>query len=50
MERYVDVSNGTVLGLWPLGRSIVIVGATLVAIFVLMEPGVRQAFGVGSTR
>ncbi|MEM6573237.1 MAG: hypothetical protein AAF736_03125, partial [Pseudomonadota bacterium] len=38
----MDVSNGTVFGLWPLGRSIIIVGATLVAIFVLMEPEASQ--------
>ncbi|MEM9529345.1 MAG: LytTR family DNA-binding domain-containing protein [Pseudomonadota bacterium] len=45
MNQPVDVSNGTVFGLWPLGRSIVIVGATLVAIFVLMEPEASQGLG-----
>ncbi|MEM9313321.1 MAG: LytTR family transcriptional regulator DNA-binding domain-containing protein [Pseudomonadota bacterium] len=45
MNRQVDVSNGTVFGLWPLGRSIVIVGAMLVAIFVLMEPEASQGLG-----
>ena len=45
MNRHVDVSNGTIFGLWPLGRSIFVVGATLVAIFVFMEPEASQGLG-----
>ncbi len=46
MNRNSVVSNGTVFGLWPLGRSIVVVGAVLVAIFVLMEPEASQGLGL----
>ena len=45
MNRNSVVSNGTVFGLWPLGRSIVVIGAVLVAIFVLMEPEASQGLG-----
>ncbi len=45
MNHPVDVSNGTVFGIWPLGRSIFVVGAILVAIFVLMEPEASQGLG-----
>ncbi len=45
MNYHVDVSNGTVFGIWPLGRSIFVVGATLVAIFVFMEP--EASLGLG---
>ncbi|MEM8683067.1 MAG: LytTR family DNA-binding domain-containing protein [Pseudomonadota bacterium] len=45
MNNHADVSNGTVFGLWPLGRSIVVVGITLVAIFVIMEPEASQGLG-----
>lgn len=45
MNHPVDVSNGTVFGIWPLGRSIFVVGAMLVAIFVLMEPEASQGLG-----
>ena len=46
MNRNTVVSNGTVFGLWPLGRSMVIVGVFLVAIFVLMEPEASQGLGL----
>ncbi|MEL7449019.1 MAG: LytTR family DNA-binding domain-containing protein [Pseudomonadota bacterium] len=46
MNAQANVSNGTVFGLWPLGRSIVIVGGILVAIFVLMEPEASQGLGL----
>lgn len=45
MNRNTVVSNGTVFGLWPLGRSLVYVGAVLVAIFVVMEP--ESSHGLG---
>lgn len=46
MDRNMVVSNGTVFGLWPLGRSIVFVGVLLVAIFVIMEPEASQGLGL----
>ena len=46
MNRNTVVSNGTVFGLWPLGRSIVVIGAVLVLIFVLMEPEASQGLGL----
>ena len=45
MNRSTVVSNGTIFGLWPLGRSLVYVGALLVAIFVLMEPELSHGLG-----
>ena len=45
MNRNTVVSNGTVFGLWPLGRSIVVIGAVLVTIFVIMEPEASQGLG-----
>ena len=46
MNRNAVVSNGTVFGLWPLGRSMAVVGAFLVAIFVIMEPEASQGLGL----
>ncbi len=46
MNRNTVVSNGTVFGLWPLGRSIVFVGVVLVAIFVIMEPEASHGLGI----
>ena len=46
MNRNTVVSNGTIFGLWPLGRSMAIVGVFLVAIFVLMEPEASQGLGL----
>ena len=45
MNRNSVVSNATVFGLWPLGRSMVVVGAVLIAIFVLMEPEASRGLG-----
>ena len=45
MTRNWAISNGTVLGLWPLGRSLIYVGAALVAVFVVMEP--ESSHGLG---
>lgn len=46
MNRNAIVSNGTMFGIWPLGRSIFIVGVLLVAIFVMMEPEASQGLGL----
>ena len=45
MNRNTVVSNATVFGLWPLGRSMVVVGAVLIVIFVLMEPEASRGLG-----
>ena len=45
MNRNAVVSNGTIFGLWPLGRSMLVVGIALVGIFVLMEPEASQGLG-----
>ncbi|MEM1261986.1 MAG: LytTR family DNA-binding domain-containing protein [Pseudomonadota bacterium] len=45
MNPINGVSNGTIFGLWPLGRSLVLVGTALVAIFVIMEPEASQGLG-----
>ena len=45
MNRNTVVSNGTIFGLWPLGRSMAIIGVFLVAIFVIMEP--EASLGLG---
>ena len=47
MNRNAIVSNGTVFGLWPLGRSLAVVGVFLVAIFVIMEPEASLGLGLG---
>ena len=46
MNRNTVVSNGTVFGLWPLGRSMVAVGALLIVVFVLMEPEASRGLGL----
>ncbi|MDJ0701383.1 MAG: LytTR family DNA-binding domain-containing protein [Woeseiaceae bacterium] len=46
MNRSTVVSNGTVFGLWPLGRSMAVVGALLIVIFVLMEPEASRGLGL----
>ncbi len=46
MERNIVVSNGTIFGLWPLGRSMPFIGVILVAIFVLMEPEASAGLGL----
>lgn len=46
MNRISVVSNGTVFGLWPLGRSMVVVGALLIVIFVMMEPEASRGLGL----
>ncbi len=46
MNRNTVVSNGTIFGLWPLGRSIAFVGIFLVGIFVIMEPEASQGLGL----
>ena len=45
MNQSRVVSNGTIFGLWPLGRSLLVVGAALVAIFVIIEPESSQGLG-----
>ncbi|MEM8984914.1 MAG: LytTR family DNA-binding domain-containing protein [Pseudomonadota bacterium] len=45
MNQNNGVSNGTIFGLWSLGRSLVLVGTALVAIFVIMEPEASQGLG-----
>ncbi|MDJ0749479.1 MAG: LytTR family DNA-binding domain-containing protein [Woeseiaceae bacterium] len=46
VNRNKVVSNGTVFGLWPLGRSMVVVGALLIVIFVIMEPQASRGLGL----
>ncbi len=46
MNRNTVVSNGTVFGLWPLGRSMAVVGALLIVIFVIMEPEASRGLGL----
>ena len=46
MNRNTVVSNGTVFGLWPLGRSMAAVGVLLIVIFVLMEPEASRGLGL----
>ena len=46
MNRNTVVSNGTVFGLWSLGRSIAGVGALLIVIFVVMEPEASRGLGL----
>jgi hypothetical protein len=48
MNRNAVVSNGTVFGAWPLGRSIAIVGALLVMTFVVIEPEASRGLGVAA--
>ncbi len=46
MNRNTVISNGTVFGLWPLGRSLVAIGALLIGIFVIMEPEASRGMGL----
>jgi hypothetical protein len=46
MNRNDVVSNGTVFGAWPLGRSIAVVGALLVVTFVVVEPEASRGLGL----
>jgi hypothetical protein len=46
MDRNALVTNGTVFGAWPLGRSLLIVGALLVITFVVIEPDASRGLGV----
>ncbi len=48
MNRNAVVSNGTVFGVWTLGRSIAIVGALLVITFVVVEPEASRGLSVGA--
>lgn len=48
MNRYAVVSNGTVFGVWALGRSIAVVGALLVITFVVIEPDASRGLGVAA--
>ncbi len=46
MTRNTIVSNGTVFGIWPLGRSMAVVGLLLIVVFVLMEPEASRGLGL----
>ena len=46
MNRNTVISNGTVFGRWPLGRSIVFIGAVLVAMLILVEPEASHGLGL----
>ncbi|KAA9134060.1 LytTR family transcriptional regulator [Marinihelvus fidelis] len=46
MNRNTVISNGTVFGLWPMGRSMVFIGAVLVAILILVEPEASHGLGL----
>ncbi len=46
MNRNSVISNGTVFGLWPLGRSLAAIGALLIGIFVIMEPEASRGMGI----
>lgn len=48
MNRNAVVSNGTVFGVWGLGRSIAVVGALLVVTFVVIEPDASRGLGVSA--
>jgi hypothetical protein len=48
MNRNAIVSNGTVLGVWPLGRTIAAVGSLLVITFVVIEPEASRGLGVAA--
>jgi hypothetical protein len=48
MRRNALVSNGTLFGVWPLGRSIAVVGALLVMTFVAIEPEASRGLGVAA--
>ena len=48
MNRNAVVSNGTVFGIWTLGRSIAVVGALLVITFVVIEPEASRGLGVAA--
>lgn len=45
-NRNALVSHGTVFGAWSLGRSVAVVSALLVIIFVVMEPEASRGLGV----
>jgi hypothetical protein len=46
MNRNTIVSNGTVFGIWPLARSIPVVGALLVMALVLLQPEASRGLGL----
>jgi hypothetical protein len=46
MNRNTIVSNGTVFGVWPLARSIPVVGGLLVMALVLMQPEASRGLGL----
>ena len=48
MNRNAVVSNGTVFGVWALGRSIAVVSALLVMTFVMIEPEASRGLGVAA--
>jgi len=48
MNRNAVVSNGTVFGAWALGRSIAVVSALLVVMFVVIEPEASRGLGVAA--
>ena len=48
MNRNAVVDNGTVFGTWALRRSIAVVGALLVVIFVVIEPEASRGLGVAA--
>jgi hypothetical protein len=45
MNNKLVVRNGTIFGLWSLGRSIAAVGALLIVLFVVMEPEASRGLG-----
>jgi hypothetical protein len=46
MDRITIVSNGTVFGLWPLSRSIPVVGGLLVVALVMLQPEASRGLGL----
>ncbi|MEO1576961.1 MAG: hypothetical protein AAFU65_18600, partial [Pseudomonadota bacterium] len=46
MNRQQLISNGTVFGVLPLSRSLSVVGAVLVALFVIVKPEASLGLGL----